>query len=220
MSNALNYLKLDLRMIKDSLKYFISLPFVFILLSLKESSVMGLGYIFFLLVIIAATPFSTASSEKCDKMYYMFPSKISNMVIGRYLFLLSIMLLAWIVDSTMMSYLYKTNAMNMLEITAITLSGSLATIFCFVQYPIYYKFGIEKGKIISSLLYMVPGFVIFALPSVLKESSFLSSDFFEHALSVAVSNRLVLPLLIIVIIGISGFLSLSVSCSICKKKEL
>ncbi|GIM29971.1 hypothetical protein CPJCM30710_26370 [Clostridium polyendosporum] len=217
---AINYLKLDIRIMRGTLKYLVLVPLVFIFLTLKDSSAMGLGYLFFFLIIIAATPFTVESNEKCDKMYYMLPSKISSMVLGRFLYLISTILIVWIIDGSVMMYLYNTNTLSALEAIAICLSGAVATIVCFCQYPIYYKFGIEKGKILSALLYTVPAFIIFALPSVLSSSSILTPQFLDRVLALTMSNKISLSLLVVVIISIIGIVSYLFSCSICQRKEI
>lgn len=220
MMRAINYLKLDIRIVRGTLKYLVLVPLVFILFTLKESSVMGLGYLFFFLMVVAATPFSVESNEKCDKMYYMLPSKISSMVLGRFLYLISVMVIVWIIDGSVMMYLYKTNIMSALEVGVICLSGVVATIVCFCQYPIYYKFGMEKGKILSMLLYVVPAFIVFTLPSVLSNRSFLTPEFLNRNLTFTMQNKAILSLLVVLIISIIGIVSYLFSCSICQRKEI
>ncbi len=218
--SGLNYLKLDFRLMKGTLRFFLLMPIVFLIFFLKESPIMGLGYVFFFLIIVAATPFSVESNEKCDKMYYMLPSKVSSMVLGRFLFLIVSLLVVWIIEISSMSYLYNTGRLGILEISIIAVSGVAATIMCLIQYPIYYKFGMEKGKIISMVVYMLPAFIIFAMPSLLKENKLFLGSSLSTITSFVSNNKSVLPWLAIIIICILGIVSYLISVSICKKKEI
>ena len=88
--NSINYLKFDLRIIKESSKRYILMaliPFIAFMLDGK-SYVFAISYLFVFLIILAAIPFSIQGNEKSDEMYYMFPAKVSNMVRGRYLYLI------------------------------------------------------------------------------------------------------------------------------------
>lgn len=218
--NAINYFKLDIKLMRGTLKYYMLIPLVFIILSLKDSSSMGIGYLFFFLVIAATAPFSTESYEKCGGMYHMFPSKISSMVLGRFLYLISAMTFVWLINISQMIYFYKITSISTMEIGIICFSGMIATIVCFCQYPIYYKFGIQKGKILSILIYMIPAFLVFALPSMLKSSKFLTPEFLNKALTLTMSNEIFISFLLVGIMSIVGIISYSISCTICEKKEI
>ncbi|MEQ8153832.1 MAG: ABC-2 transporter permease [Clostridiaceae bacterium] len=211
--NAINYLKLDFRIMRDTIRYLALIPAIFIMFSLKSTSLMGLGYLFFFLMIVAATPFSVESNEKCDRMYYMFPSKLSSMVLGRYLYLISTIAIVWIIDGITMLYLYNIKSISMLEVGIICLTGSLASIACLFQYPIYYKLGMEKGRILSGFLYMVPAFIVFSLPSIIKDSCFLTP------FVTSIGNKMFFLLIGVLITIVSGIISYLISCSVCEKKE-
>lgn len=217
--NSINYLKLDFRLIRGELRYYGFVPLIAILFILK-SPIIGMGYLFFFLMIVATVPFNGQNIENCERMYYMFPSKTSSMVLGRFLYLLSAIIIVWIIDVSVIMYHYNTNTISILEVGIICLSGIVATIFCFVQYPLYYKFGIGKGKILSMILFMVPAFIVFALPSMLKNNGILSPEFLYRLSAVTMRNKIILPLLIIVIIGILGIVSYLFSCLICERKEI
>lgn len=218
--SSINYLKLDIRLIKGTLKYYAVIPLLFLFMGSKESPIMALGYLFFFLIILATVPFSAESNERCEKMYYMLPSKVSSIVLGRFLYLISAMIIIWMIDGGIMMYSYKINKISDLDVATICLSGVVATIVCFCQYPLYYKFGMEKGKILSTILYMVPAFIVFALPSLLKNSRFLTPELGGRLLELIMSNKIILSLLTIVIIGIIGFISYLFSWDICEKREI
>ncbi len=212
--SSINYLKLDIRLIKGTLRYYIIIPFICILFFVNKQYIMAMAYLFFILVILAAVPFSIENNEKCDKMYYMMPSKVSSMVLGRFLYLISAMLILWITVGIATMYLCNVNAMSELQVVLICLSGLLSTIFCFFQYPIYYKIDIQKGNIVAQMLYLVPAFIAFSSPSIISEKYLIIS------LKYIMGNKIILPLLIVVIISIVGFLSYLLSLAICTRKEI
>lgn len=218
--SCINYFKLDFRLMKESLKTFILIPLAFLFVFAKSSPTMALGYLFFFLIIFATTPFSIESNEKCDKLYYMLPSTIPSMVLGRFLYLISAMIIVWIINGVAMVYLYRVNVIGALDVGITLLSGVIASVVCFCQYPIYYKFGMEKGKILSMLIYLVPAMFIFVLPSALKENNILTLESLDKTVSFIMNNKIVLPLLSLVIISIVGIISYLFSWTICKKKEV
>lgn len=218
--NAINYLKLDFRITRDSIRYLLMIPAIFIMFSLKSTSIIGLGYLFFFLLIFAATPFSVESNEKCGKMYYMFPSRLSSMVLGRYLYLVCGMIAVWSIDGLMMLHLYNSNFIGILEVAVVCFSGLTASVASLFQYPLYYKFGVEKGRILSILLYMAPAFIVFALPSLLLDSSFLTPFVSHIAATAAAGNKIILFFAGGIVISIAGVISYLISCSVCEKKEI
>ncbi|WP_297417205.1 ABC-2 transporter permease [Clostridium sp.] len=221
MNNSINYLKFDLRLIKESIKFYVLAPAVFWILFMFSGSVyMGLSYLFFFLVIFATVPFSAQSNEKSTQMYYMFPCKISEMVCGRFLYLISVAAIIFLIDGTAIIYSYMTQKLHGFEVVVISFCGILSLITCFIQYPIYYKFGMEKGNAISILVYLLPAFLIFGLPSFLIESGNSSIENFINSLNYIFSNSVELLLLSVLILCIVGCLSYLISYKICKAKEI
>lgn len=214
--NSINYMKLDIRLTLGTLKYYAFIPLIVILMFMQGSPIMAIGYMFFFLVIFAATPFSAESNQKCEGMYFILPSNVESMVLGRYLYFAVNTFLIWAADGIIMLYAYNSNVLGIFEIAAICTSGLLATIICFMQFPIYYKFGMERGRILSLFTYLIPALGIFALPSSLKDSSFIKTGLLKMNQSSA-ATIIALSLIIVSIIGIISYL---ISCTICKRKEL
>lgn len=221
MNNVISYFKFDLRLIKESIKFYVLAPAIFCVLFMFSGSVyMGLSYLFFFLIIFATIPFSAQSNEKSTQMYYMFPSKVSEMVCGRFLYLISIAAILFLIDGIIITYLYTIQKLQGFEIIIMSFCGILSLITCFVQYPIYYKFGMEKGKAISILVYLLPAFLIFGLPSFLIESHNFSIESFLNYLNYIFNNSVELLLLAALILCIVGYLSYLISYKICKSKEI
>jgi ABC-2 type transport system permease protein len=205
---ALNYLKLDLKLIKGSLKFYIVFPVIFIPFMINTDNIgMGIGYLFFFLFIFATVPFSVEGYESCRKMYYMFPARISSMVLGRFMYLCIIMAVIWVFNAGVLIYLSLIGKESFLTIKIAVLDGMIACIVSFLQYPLYYKYGIEKGKFLSIILYIIPAISIFSLPSIIK--------------GIKLNDSFNLEIVILVIIGILiASISYKLSCVICKNKEI
>ena len=210
--NAINYLKMDLKLMGKSLKTLLFLPLVAIILMAAGNTVFGLTYIFFLMIVINTAPFSISSNENYSKLYYSLPSKISDMVKGRYLFFISIAVIVWTVAGISAFFTYTMGKVSLFELFGCLLSGAAVTVICSVQYPLYYKFGITKGRILSMIIYMFPAIVAFAIPSILVETGGTMS-------SIDLSQSIIYIAIILAIV-ISYFISYFISYKICANKEI
>lgn len=215
MRNSVNYLKFDLRIIKKNVKQYLLalIPFI-IFMFFGHAYIFAISYLFLFLLILAAIPFSIEGNEKSTEMYYMFPTKISSMVFGRFLYLICSTLLIFIVNITIMAYLYNINELQNFEILATCLSGIVSLIICFIQYPLYYKVGIENSKVISIIIYLIPAFIVYMLPNFLKENNLFTNLIFSN------DNSIILILLSLLTVMIIGYISYLISCKICKRKEV
>jgi len=216
--NAIKYLKLDLRIIKGKMKISLILPLFIGMVIISGTPIMGIAYLFLLLITFASMPFDSAISENSSKMYEMFPARVSNMVLGRFLYLISIILIIFGINGGLLVYLYKANSISMSGITGTLVSAIVAVIVCFCQYPIYYKVGLEKGKILSMSIYLIPAFSVFALTSVVGKDE--ANSGVNGVINFIINNRSILALVIVLICIIIGVISYSISCRICKKKEM
>lgn len=213
MKDALNYLKFDFRIVKKSMKYYaLVIPIFYFMFMFSKEYTFAISYMNFFLIIVATIPFSIQSNEKSTEMYYMFPSKISSMVIGRFFYLICSMLAIFTICSITTKYLYWSNKIDYLNIVTILFTGVISIIICFIQYPIYYKVGLEKGKIISMLIYFLPAFFVLSLPKFLLEHNlYIYLSFSSITMLLAFGG------LIVVVIAYISYLS---SLKICREKEI
>ena len=216
---CINYLKLDLRIIKGKIKISLILPICIgmMVIFINNTVIMGIGYLLFVLIGLATMPFDSAISENGSKMYVIFPAKVSSMVLGRFIYLSIVSLLIFSIDGVIVEYLHTIKAISINQILGILLAGILTLGVCFFQYPIYYRFGFENRKIISMLLYIVPGVSVFAL------TSFISSNVNACAstvLNFILNNKSILVIMVFIICIIIGITSYLISCNICARKEL
>lgn len=215
---AIKYLRLDYAMIKGYLRFYLLFPVIFLVFGIWSSPAFALNYLFFFVIIMGASPFSLESAEKSDKLYRMLPAKMNSMVMGRYLFLLFAIGFVVLIDTLAICYFYPAGKISTTEIVSLYFSCAVGSLLSFIQYPIYYKLGYEKGRISSMLIYMVPALLIFALPGIV-EGILQESDI--HSIIVMISrNAILLVTLIFVFIIIAGYVSYEISCRVVRKKEI
>ncbi|MBC2441329.1 ABC-2 transporter permease [Clostridium saccharobutylicum] len=217
MKDSINYLKFDLRITKESTKFQILIIALFyiIFMFFKHDYVFGMSYLFFLLIIFSRIPFSLQGNEKSTEMYYMFPAKISSMVLGRFLYLISYMFLIFTICGINILYLSLQNKISNIEMVVILLSAIISGILCFIQYPIYYKFGSEKAV---TFIYFLPAIGVLALPNFLLEKNiYLGENILQN---IDFNNIIILIMFGLVILIFIGYISYLSSFKICKKREI
>ena len=215
MKNSVNYLKFDFRIVQKNIKHFLIplIPFIIFMIS-GDSYIFGMSYLFLFIFILSAMPFNIQGNEKSNEMYYMFPAKISSMVLGRFLYLICTTLIIFIVNGIIMACLYNMNKLQNFEVLATCLSGIVSLLICFIQYPLYYKVGIENGRIISIIIYIIPAVIVFMLPNYFKENNlFTNLIFCKDNISIIILFSLLTVIFI-------GYISYLISYRICNKKEV
>lgn len=219
---AVNYFKLDLRTIKSSKMIYQLMAILcgcIFMISL-ESYKLGMSYLLLCLIICAAIPFNIQGSENSELLYYIIPSNTNKMVLGRFLYLIILSISIMLINIFLMSYCYRANFMNLNEVLIMCLTSVIAIITCFCQYPIYYKFGIEQGRILSMMIYFIPAFIIFILPSFFNESGLFIIEELKRNLNIIFNNKILLIISMIIIVGIIVSITYFISCRICKNKEV
>jgi hypothetical protein len=216
----LNYLKLDLRLLKNIGVTTLILPILFVVFFIKTNPIMALSYVNFFILVFAVVPFNVESNQKCIKLFYSLPSKTSNMVLGRFLYFLVMLLCVWIIIGISIFTLYSKGTLTFNTIIILCLSCLITPLLCFIQYPVYYKFGVEKGKIVAMLVYILPAVLIFMIPPILSDGDILKSQFITNIITFFMKSNVILVIMALLIIFLLGFISYLVSCSICDKKEI
>lgn len=213
--SALRYLKLDWKVVRGYSKFYILFPTVFFIGFVGLSPMMAVSYLLLFLVILSSAVFSLTGAEKCDRLYYILPGRSDSMVLGRYLYLLCLAGVIFLVDGSALLILHAMGRMSTSEIAGVAGSAGIALLVCLIQYPLFYYFGYEKGRLASMLLYVIPAVVIFALPgpisSIMAETS-QTSVFPSGGAALAVGGLLLL-------VAVCGVMSYKISCRICKNKE-
>lgn len=211
MRSAIKFLKFDLRMIKASSKQYFLIAFIpFATFALSgESYIFALSYLLLFIIILASIPFNLQGNEKSKEMYFMLPAKVSSMVLGRFIYLICSTLSMFIINGIYIWYLYEAGKIQEVEIIAICLSALISLMVCFVQYPLYYKIGIEKTRIIFILIYIIPGVLVYGLPNIFRENLNLNNE-----------NDAILIFISLLIVVILGGISYLISYKVCKNKQI
>lgn len=206
----LNFFKLDLKLMKGLIKFYMYLPILFLLFAYKTDNLsIVIGYLFFAFTLISSIPFSAEENQQCKKMYYSFPASIKTMVVGRYSVLISMFAMTWILIIGVLLYLNYTNLFTNNILLVSIIASIFSFLVCIIQYPLYYKFGLSKGNILSTLIYVIPAIITFSIPNIFINFNIQS-----------------LPSIKILILGVSiiliifAYISFKISCRICSKMEL
>ena len=215
---AIKFMKLDLTLLRSWGKFFVIIPVIMLIFSINMQVAFALNYLFFFLMLISVTPFSYETVENCQKLYYTLPGKISDMVMGRYLFLLLSVAALLAFDTVTISILSSMDMIPLIDIITILMSIVVGVLLCLIQYPVYYKYGYQKGKLSSMLIYMIPAFIVFLLPSVLTEQATASKAL--EVLEFLSTYPIIIAAIVIAIVVLAGWISYSLSVGICKKKEI
>lgn len=214
MRDAISYLKLDLRLSKRTL--LMMLPILGIVLYLffeRKMYYYGKGYFLLIQMVFVNTPFIAQGNENIEELHYIFPAKISKMVLGRFLYLLLWFICIFSVEIMLMIYMFSINQIDNNEIIIMFLSEITVLIFLFIQYPLSYKIGFDGKKTILNIIGIVPAVLVIMLPEFIKKE-------LGYLLEVILNNEVILSVCSIFIIMIIGYCSYLVSYKICMKKEV
>lgn len=186
-----------------------------------ESTAMLSSYLMFSLIMVTMYPFSIGETNRIDTLYATLPLKRRSVVVGRYVFalclevitiLLAIALSFVFSFFTSFEFVFKENLL-VLCVMSFALSFMVS-----VQFPIYFKLGYNKAKMIAYLPMLLIFFVVMVGSNSLKSSG----------LDIDSANILRIfdtyTLLIFILPVIAGLVLLAVSCYIsCRlyeKREL
>jgi hypothetical protein len=203
---------MDIRLMGKTAKTYAFLPFIAIILFIAGNTTFGISYLFLFLILLNSVPFSLESNSKSLKLYYSMPAKISNLVKGRYLFSSAIAVFVWAIVSVVMIYAHLNGMVSVNEIIALIITGVAMTIVCAIQYPLFFKFGFQKGRIISMIIYLLPALAAMMLPSLLKDNAGVAS--------LSGLPNVAFYLIALALIVISYLISYLISFKICENKEI
>lgn len=220
MRDAINYLKLDLRISKRTLLLIVP-PLIFMSYMFFEKKVYisGICYLVLVKIIFIDTPFIAQGTDKLQQLYNIFPAKISKMVLGRFIYLALWYLIISLLESILIRYLYNISEITSRTIIIMCFSEIIAAIILFIQYPVSYKIGFNDTKIILNLISIIPAMSVMVFPGLLIEGSLFGARL-DNILSIVKDNMIFFQTISMLILVIAGYLSYCISCSICRNKEV
>lgn len=161
--------KLDLILTKSSVRMYLVLFCAAIILSIAIKSSFGIAYMFMLAMIVACAPFACESNTKITSFTNSLPVRKADLVKGRYLFLILMLAFVWFVSTVIVSIKYKTGSFEYANIISCLLAGVTMTVLSLVQYPLYYRFGLIKGRLLNMAIYTLPVIIVLTLPQVTRD---------------------------------------------------
>ena len=117
MKDSINYLKLDLRLSRKSLLMTMpALIFMAYMFFKQQTYTFGIAYLLLIKIIFINAPFMAQANEGLSQLHYIFPTKLSKMVLGRFMFLGMWYLVTLFIEAIMIMYLYNINEISNKEI--------------------------------------------------------------------------------------------------------
>ena len=187
MSNVLKSIRLDNYILKAYYKAFIAVDAIAIIIGIiRKMPALTVAIALVISAPFIGTYFSVYEKNNLSKLYGILPIRKSEVVIGRYLYALFLVIINGIV-SVILAYiisLFLNKGMD--HITFVTILSASFFYFCLfiaVQFPIYFKYGFSKVYIFSNLpfyLVFVIGAYIFTKTDILKYLSQVIQYFTSH----------------------------------------
>lgn len=215
MSNILKATKLDFSLVRPYFKvigFTMLLPIAFA--AINRSILTGVSFAMCFIAMTTGYTFSIAEKNSMERLYGILPVKKSEMVIGRYLFVLALGALALVVSLITQPIVLRVigETVEKVDIISAAIGGLfLFALYTVFQIPGYYKFGSIKGRVFMYI--PVAGFLatLFLLPKIPMDNSIITT----------LSNSPVLLIvLVIVLVVVMYAVSILFSIRIMKNKEM
>ncbi len=216
MSNILKSTKLDIALVKPYFKticFTLLLPIVFA--AINRSLLTGVSFAMCFIAMTTGYTFSITEKNSMDRLFGILPVRKSELVIGRYVFVLAMGLLSLIIFLIVQPLVLKVlgETVGVFDIVTAAIAGVfLFALYTVFQIPGYYKYGSIKGRVFMYI--PVAGFLITLL-------LITKSPVGESKLLFTVINSPILLMLLAVIFVIAMYVvSILVSIKILKNKEM
>lgn len=216
MSNILKSTKLDIALVKPYFKticFTLLLPIVFA--AINRSLLTGVSFAMCFIAMTTGYTFSITEKNSMDRLFGILPVRKSELVIGRYVFVLAMGLLSLIISLIAQPLVLKVlgETVGVFDIVTAAIAGVfLFALYTVFQIPGYYKYGSIKGRVFMYI--PVAGFLITLL-------LITKSPVGESKLLFTVINSPILLMLLAVIFVIAMYVvSILVSIKILKNKEM
>ena len=215
MSNILKATKLDFSLVRPYFKvigFTMLLPIAFA--AINRSILTGVSFAMCFIAMTTGYTFSITEKNSMERLYGILPVKKSEIVIGRYLFVLALGALALVVSLITQPIVLRVigETVEKVDIISAAIGGLfLFALYTVFQIPGYYKFGSIKGRVFMYI--PVAGFLatLFLLPKIPMDNSIITT----------LSNSPVLLIvLVIVLVVVMYAVSILFSIRIMKNKEM
>lgn len=209
MSNTLKASKLDFSLIKPYIKvigFTMLLPIVFA--AINRSLLTGVSFAMCFIAMTTGYTFSVTEKNSMERLYGILPIKKSEMVTGRYLFVLALGALALTVSLIAQPIVLRAmgETVEVFDIVSAAIGGLfLFALYTVFQIPGYYKYGSIKGRVFMYI--PVVGFLatLFLLPKMPADNPVLTTIASSPVLLIALAIALV-----VVMYAVSIWLSIRI----------
>ena len=216
MSNILKSARLDIALVKPYFKticFTLLLPIVFT--AINRSLLTGVSFAMCFIAMTTGYTFSITEKNNMDRLFGILPVRKSELVIGRYVFVIAMGLISLIISLIAQPLVLKVlgETVGVFDIVTAAIAGVfLFALYTVFQIPGYYKYGSIKGRVFMYI--PVAGFLITLL-------LITKSPVGESKLLFTVINSPILLMLLAVIFVIAMYVvSILVSIKILKNKEM
>ena len=203
--------ELDIIFTKRSLRTYLLLFCIAVIISVTIKSSFGIAYIFMLALVAASAPFSCESNTNVKKFTDALPVKKADHVKGRYLFLYSLVIAAWVISAVIVFIRYRYGNFEYANVLSCFLAGATVSLIALIQYPLYYKFGLIKGRLLNMAIYMLPIIIAITLPQIARDSVLTVIQLRDFGLIIAI---------FLAILAFGLFVSYTISKTVVKNKEI
>lgn len=209
MSNTLKATKLDFSLVKPYIKvigFTMLLPIAFA--AINRSLLTGVSFAMCFIAMTTGYTFSVTEKNSMERLYGILPVKKSEMVTGRYLFVLALGALALTVSLIAQPIVLRAmgETVEVFDIVSAAIGGLfLFALYTVFQIPGYYKYGSIKGRVFMYI--PVVGFLatLFLLPKMPTDNPVLTTIASSPVLLIALAIALV-----VVMYAVSIWLSIRI----------
>lgn len=215
MNNILKVTKLDFSLVKPYLKvisFTMLLPIAFT--AINRSITTGVSFAMCFIAMTTGYPFSITEKNSMERLLRILPIKKGELVIGRYLFVLTLGILALTVSLVTHPIVLGVmgEAVRSEDLIEAAAGGLfLFTLYTVFQIPGYYKYGSIKGRVFMYI--PAAGFIVtlFLLPKLPA----------NHPMLIRIEESPVLVIALLFVCDVFMYLvSIWVSIRILKNKEM
>ena len=216
MSNILKSTKLDIALVKPYFKticFTLLLPIVFA--AINRSLLTGVSFAMCFIAMTTGYTFSITEKNSMDRLFGILPVRKSELVIGRYVFVLAMGLLSLIISLIAQPLVLKVlgETVGVFDIVTAAIAGVfLFALYTVFQIPGYYKYGSIKGRVFMYI--PVAGFLVTLL--LLSKMPAIG----KSIISIVESSPILLVFLAVFSIVAMYAVSIILSIRIMKKKEM
>ena len=215
MSNIVKATKLDFSLVKPYVKvigFTMLLPIAFA--AINRSILTGVSFAMCFIAMTTGYTFSVTEKNSMERLYGILPVRKSELVVGRYLFVVALGVLALVVSLITQPFVLRAlgETIELFDIISAAVGGLfLFALYTVFQIPGYYKFGSIKGRVFMYI--PVAGFLVslFLFPKLPAVHPVINAIASSPALFIAFA---------FVLVVIMNAVSIGFSVQILKNKEM